>query len=57
LGQKTHPTGFRLGVIKGWSSNWFATKKNYGELLEEDAKIRKYITKKTRCCRHKQNIN
>lgn len=46
MGQKTHPTGFRLGVIKGWSSNWYATKKNYGELLEEDAKIRKYITKK-----------
>jgi small subunit ribosomal protein S3 len=46
LGQKTHPIGFRLGVIKGWSSNWYATKKTYGELLEEDAKIRKFIKKK-----------
>jgi small subunit ribosomal protein S3 len=46
LGQKTHPTGFRLGVIKGWSSNWYATKKTYGDLLEEDTKIRKFIKKK-----------
>lgn len=46
MGQKTHPTGFRLGVIKTWTSNWYATKKNYVELLEEDTKIRKYIKKK-----------
>ena len=46
MGQKTHPTGFRLGVIKSWSSNWYATKKNYVELLDEDTKIRKYIKKK-----------
>jgi len=45
LGQKTHPIGFRLGVIKGWSSNWYANKKNYADLLEEDNKIRKYIKK------------
>jgi len=46
LGQKVHPTGFRIGVIKPWLSNWYATKKNYPELLEEDNKIRKYIKKK-----------
>ncbi|MEC8933807.1 MAG: 30S ribosomal protein S3, partial [Candidatus Latescibacterota bacterium] len=32
MGQKTHPYGFRLGVIKGWSSNWFA-EKDFAELL------------------------
>ncbi len=46
MGQKTHPTGFRLGVIKTWSSNWYASKKNYVDLLEEDMKIRKFIKKK-----------
>lgn len=46
MGQKVHPIGFRLGVIKPWLSNWFATKKEYGTFLAEDAKIRKYIKKK-----------
>jgi small subunit ribosomal protein S3 len=46
LGQKTHPTGFRIGVIKSWVSNWYATKKNYPQLLQEDNKIRKFIKKK-----------
>lgn len=46
MGQKTHPTGFRLGTIKTWTSNWYANKKNYVELLEEDVKIRKFIKKK-----------
>lgn len=42
MGQKVHPIGFRLGITKTWSSNWFA-KKNYAALLHEDIKIRKYI--------------
>jgi len=42
LGQKVHPTGFRLGVNKSWNSNWFATKE-YGDLLHEDLNIRKYV--------------
>ena len=42
LGQKTHPYGFRLGVIKGWRSNWFA-EKDYSELLKEDLILRGYI--------------
>jgi small subunit ribosomal protein S3 len=46
LGQKVHPTGYRIGVIKPWLSNWYATKQNYAELLHEDNKIRKYIKKK-----------
>lgn len=42
MGQKVHPTGFRLGVIKTWNSRWFA-KKNYAELLHEDIKIRSLV--------------
>jgi small subunit ribosomal protein S3 len=42
VGQKTHPIGFRLGIIKTWDSRWFAGK-NYPELLEEDIKIRRYL--------------
>lgn len=45
MGQKTHPTGFRVGIIQPWLSTWFA-KKNYPEFLAEDAKIRKFIKKK-----------
>ena len=43
MGQKTHPVGFRLNVRKSWSSTWFAVKNNFGESLEEDVRIRKYI--------------
>jgi len=42
MGQKTHPTGFRLGVIRDWNSKWFATK-SYADWLEEDVKIRRLI--------------
>ena len=42
MGQKTHPYGFRLGVIKGWRSNWFA-EKDFAELLKEDLILRSYI--------------
>ena len=46
MGQKTHPTGFRIGVIKSWLSSWYAKKAEYPEFLAEDAKIRKYIKKR-----------
>lgn len=42
MGQKVHPTGFRLGVIKSWDSKWFATK-DYARLVYEDRMIRDYI--------------
>ena len=45
MGQKTHPTGYRVGIIQPWRSTWFA-KKEYPEFLAEDAKIRKFIKKK-----------
>ena len=44
MGQKTHPTGFRLIVNKNWNSTWFAEKNNFADSLEEDVKIRKYIS-------------
>lgn len=42
MGQKTHPTGFRLGVIKSWDANWFETK-DIAVKLAEDFKVRNYI--------------
>jgi small subunit ribosomal protein S3 len=42
MGQKVHPIGFRLGVIKTWDSRWFA-KKNYAALLHEDINIRNIV--------------
>ena len=42
MGQKVHPIGLRLGIIKTWDSRWFA-KKNYATLLHEDIKIRKIV--------------
>jgi small subunit ribosomal protein S3 len=44
LGHKVHPIGFRLGVIKGWESRWYADR-NYKELLTEDRKLRDLIRK------------
>ena len=45
MGQKVNPTGYRLGIIKTWSSRWYANH-NYAELVREDIKIREYIDKK-----------
>lgn len=45
MGQKVHPYGLRLGIVKGWKSQWFADKKTYTDFLHEDFKIRKYIKK------------
>jgi small subunit ribosomal protein S3 len=42
MGQKTNPIGNRLGIIRGWDSNWYGGK-DYGDKLAEDAKIRKYL--------------
>lgn len=42
MGQKTHPTGFRLGIVKDWRSRWFAGR-DFAELLKEDLMLRRYI--------------
>ena len=46
MGQKVHPNGFRLGVIKNWSSVWYAKKGDYANLLHEDLKLRDYVKKR-----------
>ena len=43
MGQKANPIGNRLGIIRGWESNWYADKKNYATRLIEDHKIRTYL--------------
>src|SRR6187431_1699489 len=43
MGQKAHPIGNRLGIIRGWDSNWFGGN-NYADKLVEDEKIRKYLS-------------
>jgi len=45
MGQKTHPLGFRLGIVKDWNSSWFS-EKNYADWLNEDQLLRKYIMKR-----------
>ncbi len=45
MGQKVHPKGFRLGVIEGWESRWFA-EKDYSVLLHDDIRIRGFIKKR-----------
>ncbi|MGH2461484.1 MAG: 30S ribosomal protein S3 [Chloroflexota bacterium] len=47
MGQKVHPIGFRLGVIKDWEAHWFA-EKDYTRLLHEDIALRKYIDRHLR---------
>src|SRR5438874_8415014 len=46
MGQKVRPTGFRVGIMLDWLSQWYATKADFGELLVEDQKIRKFVKKK-----------
>lgn len=43
MGQKVHPYGLRLGIIKDWQGRWYANKKEYADLLHEDLRIRKHI--------------
>ncbi|HBC32684.1 MAG TPA: 30S ribosomal protein S3 [Clostridiales bacterium] len=45
MGQKVNPHGLRVGIINDWDSKWYADKKNFGENLSEDYKIREYIKK------------
>jgi small subunit ribosomal protein S3 len=43
MGQKVNPVGFRTGIVIGWKSRWYASKKDFGELLVEDHKVRQFI--------------
>ena len=46
MGQKVHPTGVRVGIIKDWNAKWYANSKNFADYLVEDQKIRKFLKKK-----------
>ncbi|MCU7958872.1 MAG: 30S ribosomal protein S3 [gamma proteobacterium symbiont of Bathyaustriella thionipta] len=46
MGQKVHPTGIRLGIVKDWTSRWYANSKNYPDMLNADLKVRAYLKKK-----------
>jgi len=46
MGQKIHPTGFRLSVNRNWASKWFANSKNFAPTLGEDIKVREYLKRK-----------
>ncbi|MCA9163243.1 MAG: 30S ribosomal protein S3, partial [Planctomycetales bacterium] len=48
MGQKVNPIGYRTGVVLGWKSRWYASKKEFAELLLEDQKIRNFIKKNPR---------
>ncbi|MEI6657298.1 MAG: 30S ribosomal protein S3 [Planctomycetota bacterium] len=48
MGQKVHPTGFRTGITEPWKSRWYATKKDFKDLLLEDVKVRKFLKTKYR---------
>ncbi|NLB80155.1 MAG: 30S ribosomal protein S3 [Clostridiaceae bacterium] len=45
MGQKVHPNGFRVGVIKDWKSRWYASDQEFGDSLVEDYKIRRFLKK------------
>ena len=46
MGQKVHPNGIRVGVIRDWNSKWYANSKDFSEYLVEDYNIRKFVKKK-----------
>ncbi len=46
MGQKIHPTGFRLAVSRDWGSRWYAGNKNYATMLNEDIKVREFLKKR-----------
>ncbi|HVU80773.1 MAG TPA: 30S ribosomal protein S3, partial [Rhodanobacteraceae bacterium] len=46
MGQKIHPTGFRLAVTRNWNSRWYANNRDFGHMLAEDIKVREYLKKK-----------
>ena len=46
MGQKVHPTGFRLGIATDWTSKWYADTSQFADFLDEDLKIREFLKKK-----------
>ena len=46
MGQKIHPTGFRLAVTRNWGSRWYAGNSNFADMLKEDLSVRAFLKKK-----------
>ena len=46
MGQKVHPTGIRLGIVKDWTSKWYADSKDFADLLNNDLEVRSYLKKR-----------
>ena len=46
MGQKIHPTGFRLSVSRNWTSRWYANSTDFAKMLQEDVEVRSYLKKK-----------
>ncbi len=46
MGHKVHPIGLRLGIIKDWTSKWYADSKHYADYLHTDLKVREYLRKR-----------
>lgn len=46
MGSKVDPIGLRVGIIRNWDSSWYAGKRNYAKMLDEDIQIRKFVRKK-----------
>jgi small subunit ribosomal protein S3 len=46
MGQKVHPTGIRLGIVKDWTSTWYANSKDYADFLNTDLDVRAFLKKK-----------
>jgi len=46
MGQKVHPTGIRLGIVKDWTSKWYADTKDYADLLNKDLEVRSFLKKR-----------
>ena len=56
MGQKTHPTGFRIGINKPYSSTWFANYRVYSKVLQDDYKIRQFFEKEWEAVYNKAGI-
>lgn len=46
MGQKVHPTGIRLGIVKDWTSKWYADSKHFADLLNSDLQVREFLKKR-----------
>ena len=46
MGQKVHPTGIRLGIVKDWTSKWYADSRDFADQLNTDLEVRDYLKKR-----------